>query len=105
MSEKYLQWLKSLIAKNDLSDFYTSGKWKRLASNILKTQGECQICKSNHRYGKAEIAHHVNTVRQHPELALSELAPDGSKNIIAVCRDCHARIHSGLKGYANPERW
>lgn len=105
MSEAYLTWLKELIAEDNLSKFYLSKKWRRLSAKIIREQKECQICKANHTYGKAEIVHHVNEVRKHPELALSEYTDNGERNLIAVCQKCHNRIHFGSGRYTNVEKW
>ena len=105
MTKQFLNWLKIKIAENDIHAFYQTAAWHRLSAKILAEQHECQICRSHHRYSPAEIAHHINMVREHPELALSEYADDGSRNIIAVCRKCHSEIHMGAAGYRNIERW
>lgn len=106
MTEQYLNWLKGLIAKNDLSPFYLSKEFRKISKEVLKEQKECQICKANHRHGPAEIAHHLFYVKKYPELALSIYTPSGERNIIAVCQSCHNKIHfGGKKRYTNVERW
>lgn len=105
MTDERLSWLQDLIARNKLEEFYLWKVWRKLSEDILREQKECQVCKAAKRYGPAEIAHHINTVRQHPELALSRYAPDGTRNIIAVCQACHNVIHFGARRYTNEERW
>lgn len=105
MTEQYLTWLKGLIDNNDLSPFYQSKEFRKISGRVLREQKECQICKQEHRYGPAEIAHHRFRVKEYPELALSVFTSDGERNIIAVCRECHNKIHFPKRRYMNDERW
>lgn len=105
MTEQYLNWLKGLIEEGNLAPFYQSKEFRRISDRVLKEQKECQICKSEHGYGPAEIAHHIFRVKEYPELALSVFTPDGERNIIAVCRECHNKIHFPRRKYVNTEKW
>lgn len=106
MTQEYLNRLLQLIAENRLREFYLSSEWRTLSERIISEQKECQICKENHRWGPAQIVHHVNYLRNNPELALSRFDRDGRRNLIAVCIPCHNRIHgASSKKYRNPERW
>lgn len=105
MTKKFLIWLKKIISENRVSEFYQTYEWHKTSARVLSEQHECQICKSNHKYGAAEIAHHIYTVRKYPEYALSIYMPDGQPNIIAVCKKCHNDIHMSGHGYKNIERW
>lgn len=104
MTKAFLEWLKKLIAENKVEEFYHSWEWRSLSADILKEQKECQVCKSKHRYGPADVAHHINHVKKHPELALSRYDHKGNVNIIAVCKKCHKEIHHPSR-FFNEERW
>ena len=78
MTQEYLNWLLQLIAENRLREFYLSSEWRTLSERIISEQKECQICKENHRWGPAQIVHHVNYLRNNPELALSRFDRDGN---------------------------
>lgn len=97
MTSIFLEWLKSLIAAGDTHPFYVTPEWRRLSADVLKTDRyECQLCKANKRYRRAEMVHHVNHVKRRPELALDMfyLDSDGQRkrNLISVCRWCHENV-------------
>lgn len=96
--------------------FYTSSAWLKLRAEVLESDHyECQICKANGKYTPAEIVHHVNHLRRHPELGLSAYyqGRDGTRkrNLLSVCRECHETVchpERMRKNQAAPvtrERW
>lgn len=108
--------IKSLIASGNEHDFYNDYYWRKLSHEIIREQhSECQMCKSRGRYGRGVITHHVNHLKDRPDLAYSRFytAPDGSRqrNLIAVCRDCHRDLHPDELGnlcskkFQNDEMW
>ena len=108
--------IKILIASGSIHDFYNDYYWRKLSHEIIREQhSECQICKSRGRYGRGVITHHVNHLKDRPDLAYSRYftAKDGSRqrNLIAVCRECHKELHSGewnlfeSKRFQNEEKW
>ena len=51
--------------------FYCSAAWHRKRAAVLKRDRyECQLCKARGRYRKAELVHHVNHLKDRPDLAL-----------------------------------
>ena len=72
---------------------YDSAKWKRLRQVVMRRDGYlCQECK---RYGKRKPGtevHHVNPVKEHPELALD------SWNLILLCSACHNKMEDRSSG-------
>jgi 5-methylcytosine-specific restriction endonuclease McrA len=99
MDETKLNWIKSLIAKNDMHEFYGSAEWQALAARTREAQhNECQRCKEKGFYSPCEAVHHVMHVKKHPELALS------MENLECLCRACHEEAHAN-KNYINVERW
>lgn len=118
------QYIRNLIEKDELWRFYKSKEWITLKQRILtENHYECQECKRNGiitRYDKAEdgssrlisTVHHVQYVRSHPDLALSEFYEykgQQKRNLIPVCKACHNRLHPEKRktktGYVNKERW
>lgn len=94
MTERLLNWLKSLIASGDVHLFYCSSQWVRLSHEVLDMdKHECQICKQRGRYRRADLVHHVNHVKNAPEKALDIWYTDADgnrqRNLISVCKDCH----------------
>lgn len=108
--------IKILIASGSIHDFYNDYYWRKLSHEIIREQhNECQICKSRGRYGRGVITHHVNHLKDRPDLAYSRYftAKDGSRqrNLIAVCRECHKALHHGewhgkkKEKFMNDELW
>lgn len=95
-------WIKDLIKHNNIKAFYNSAQWEHLRQEVLDEQHhECQHCKDKGLYTEAETVHHIETVRKHPELALTK------SNLMAVCGECHYLIHhtKEFKKQLNVERW
>ena len=123
------EWIRKLIADGELWRFYKTKEWKQLKQRILaENHYECSECKKRGvitRYdvddetGERRIlstVHHVQHVREHPELALSEFYfANGERrvNLIPVCKACHNRLHPEKRGrrseneqkFTNVERW
>lgn len=97
-----VRWIDGLIDQDALWKFYKSKEFVKLKNNILKKQHyECQICREQGIITRADTVHHVQYVRSHPELALSEFFYANGKrcrNLIAVCKSCHNKLHRE-KGY------
>lgn len=102
-------------------EFYSSSEWRSVRAKVLKTDNyECQICKENGLYSKADTVHHVNHLKSNPKLALSKhyasTGADGAveqkRNLISVCKTCHETVcHKGRlnwkceKQQVTEERW
>ena len=125
------RWINELIQKDELWKFYKSKSWKDLKNKILEeNHNECCLCKKVGVIKRYDIdaagqkhliktVHHINHVREHPELALSRYYYDKGQereNLIVVCKACHNKLHpEKLKGctqrekkrdkYTNEERW
>lgn len=108
--------IKTLIESGNEHDFYNDYYWRKLSHEIIAEQKhECQMCKSRGRYGRGVITHHVNHLKDRPDLAYERYytVPDGSRkrNLIAVCRDCHKMLHPNewhkkrKQGFTNEEQW
>lgn len=86
--------------------FYKSIEWIKKRRDILKRDNnECQKCKSNGGYHKAECVHHIKHLKDFPELALTD------ENLTSLCYACHniehpEKLHINSKPkYINRERW
>lgn len=68
--------------------FYKSKEWKDKRLGILERDNwECQMCKANGRYSRANTVHHIVELRDKPSLALVD------SNLISLCGKCHNKIH------------
>lgn len=69
--------------------FYKSTAWKSKRRNILRRDDyRCQECK---RYGKsitATTVHHIEPLKDKPELRLE------GNNLISLCNKCHEGMHN-----------
>lgn len=106
--------IQQLIKEGKLYRFYKSKEWIELREKILKENHyECVWCKEKGKISKAEQVHHVQYVKKHPELALSEYYTYKGKqyrNLIPLCHDCHDKAHGRMRHkpktkQINEERW
>lgn len=114
--QELVSWINELIKSNKLWQFYKSAEWRKLQAEVLKEQhNECQVCKEQGRYTRADTVHHIQYVRKHPETALSKTYTYKGEeyiNLIAICKACHNKVHTE-KGFnkkhsakpLNEERW
>jgi len=107
------KWIRQLLAENRLHEFYVSKEWRKLRREVLKEYKEfgCLDCKDKGFYKKADTVHHVQYVKNHPELALSKTYIFQGKeyqNLIPLCHDCHEARHGYRQKEKKPlteERW
>lgn len=108
-----------MVQKNDLRPFYNHWEWRKLSKQIIEeNHNECWLCKQKGRVSRAVLTHHVNPLKNRPDLAYSRTYTDDKgrlqKQLIPLCWLCHERIHErGEFGsvvdtsnhYKNDERW
>lgn len=124
------EYIENLIANDELWRFYKTKEWIQLRDSILeKYNNECQICRANGVIKRYDVesdgtkrliktVHHVQFVRKHPELALSEFyyyQGEKKRNLIPVCKSCHNKLHPEKQKrksqngkeekFVNEERW
>ena len=106
--------IRELIRNRQTAAFYNDRKWRALQAKVLRDQHyECQYCKASGKYTRARYVHHVNHLKEHPELAYSEtyIAADGTvrRNLVACCFTCHEAQHPERfkheRNQLNDERW
>lgn len=122
-------YIQRLIDADEVEKFYQTDDWKELKEEVLRDfHNECQECLKNGKLttsenyvedGKVRTAklhvHHVNELRNRPELALSRWYTDNNgqrqPNLVPLCKTCHNVIHEKLINWAkrdkfvNEERW
>ena len=91
--------LRAMIDKGEGWRFYSWRSWRGSESRpgvrdkvIKLDHSTCYYCGRPLRPGAA-IVHHVAHLEDAPELALSIYAPDGSRQLVTVCKDCHEAAH------------
>lgn len=110
------KWIRELIAEGKEVKFYKSRAWRDLRAFILeKYHYECQECLKKGKYTRAKVVHHVNELKNRPDLALSEFyydveAREKRPNLLPLCQDCHNIEHDRVCGneyktQLNEERW
>lgn len=99
-------WVSKLIADDRLEEFYNSRWWRRTRKEVLiEYKYECQDCKAEGYYTKADTVHHEQYVRRHPRLALSKtymFQDKEYKNLIPLCHNHHELRH-GYRQNKNAE--
>ena len=100
--------LLEAIKQGNVRKFYKSREWRKKRRQIfLRDNYECQKCKSQGRYHKAEAVHHIKHLRDQPELALVD------SNLISLCYNCHneehpeklSKVEVNRREDIIPERW
>lgn len=110
------KYIRLLIDEGTLEKFYATEDWKELRAEVLEDfHNECQECLKKGSYTRADCVHHINEVRQRPDLALSKHYIDSNgeqkPNLIPLCNTCHNMIHDKLTKFymkdkfTNKERW
>lgn len=103
MDERLLKYIKS----GDFTAFYKTKEWLAKREEILERDNyECQRCKEEGLYEKAECVHHIKHLKEHPELALED------DNLISLSSRCHNKEHpeklkvqESVLSFTNEERW
>lgn len=111
-------WVLDIIARTGkCEEFYTHGIWRKKRYDVRKDQHNhcwCHLHPNDFpflRGCKPEIVtgntvHHVNPLRQRPDLALSDVDENGKQNLICVCPSCHWHLeHQQAPTIDLPERW
>ena len=109
-------YIRKLIAEDRIVEFYQSDDWKELRAEVLEDyHNECQECLKLGRYTQADCVHHVNEVRNRPDLALSKTYTDSEgqqhRQLVPLCNTCHNIVHDKLGNwqrkdkFTNEEKW
>lgn len=110
-------YIRQLIAAGCIEQFYFTEDWKELRLDVLEEfHNECAECMKRGRYTRADCVHHVNHVKNRPDLALSKYYTDreGKKQrqLVPLCNACHNIEHPekrtnsrGKDKFFNEERW
>lgn len=95
ISAMRLQQLQSMLAAGTSNGFYSWPEWERVRDVVLAMDHwECQECRRRHRYSRAVLVHHVQHLRDRPDLALSVFDPaTGTRQLLSLCRPCHEAQH------------
>ena len=65
------RYIRELIQTDKLYKFYKSKEWIELRQDVLQEHHyECQVCSERGRYTRADCVHHINEVKNRPDLAL-----------------------------------
>lgn len=119
MTQRFLDWLVTLIASDDVHPFYVTPEWRALSADVLRLdRHECQLCKTHGKYSRAVMVHHVNLLKRRPDLALDMYYTDTDgrrqRNLISVCKSCHETVchperlrkaTQAPRSFVTEERW
>lgn len=110
MTQQHLSLIQDCVAKGDMLPFYKQAAWKEKRREVLTLDhNECQHCRKRGMHTKAKAVHHVNHVKDKPELALSVWYTDANgerkRNLVALCHACHERAHEYRVKESKPAPW
>ena len=75
------------MSRDFAGNFYKTQLWENVrASCLARAHGLCERCGS-----PASVAHHIEWLT--PKNITDQRIRLGLDNLMAVCRDCHAKIH------------
>ena len=94
ISATRLAQLQQLIEEAREAEFYSWPEWERTRQQVLTLDHyECVRCKAHGKYSPAVLVHHVNHLKDAPELALSITDENGKRQLVSLCRACHELEH------------
>lgn len=64
---------------------YQTNDWHKKSKRIRDNQMHCQHCYDNGRLVKANLVHHIVSIR--------DGGTDDESNLIPLCRSCHDLVH------------
>jgi 5-methylcytosine-specific restriction enzyme A len=68
--------------------FYKSKAWQHCRQRVLVRDNHlCQTCLKNGKLTAADMVHHIEELKDKPDLALKE------DNLISLCNSCHNKEH------------
>ena len=71
-TQSLVGWITQLIAEDKMVKFYQSKEWTTLRTKVLQEHHyECMYCRQQGRIRRADTVHHVNHVKDRPDLALT----------------------------------
>lgn len=104
-------YIKRLIAAGEEERFYWTDDWKELRADVLEFfHNECQECLKHGKITTDELCvHHVNELKNRPDLALSRHYVDSKGqrqyNLIPLCKTCHNIVHDKLGNWQRKDKF
>ena len=90
------------MAQDFARSFYHSPEWKRCQAEYVKQAGGlCERCKKKGIISAGVIVHH--RIHLMPDNIHDPEVLTNNKNLMLVCRNCHAELHKGPKRYTVDE--
>ena len=88
----------AFVMQEYAKDFYFSTAWRSCRESYLKqARGLCELCLKRGMYTPADTVHHIKHITPNnindPSITLN------TDNLMALCRDCHAEMHKGVRRY------
>jgi len=80
---------------------YQNTTWRKLRNTYLKQHPICEKCLEKGKITPAEDVHHVRSPFRNGEVNYGLLLDD--KNLMSLCKTCHAKIHAAQQGHISPE--
>lgn len=105
MTTMFLKKLLRWIEEDKIIRFYQSRQWRQVRAKRLALDNfECQLCKVDGKYHKAETVHHIEHVKDRPTRALD------ITNLVSLCKRCHNKEHPEKlilekSQFTNSEKW
>lgn len=64
-------------------------EWQKIAIRYRREHKFCEICKGKGKWVRSVETHHI--------IPVSEGGTNNDENLLAVCRECHDKIHHRIR--------
>lgn len=81
---------------------YNNTTWRKLRETYMKSHPICERCLEKGKVTPAEDIHHIKSPFRNGVINYGLLLDD--KNLMSVCKTCHAEIHNEQQGHIPVEK-
>ena len=80
---------------------YQNPTWRKLRDTYIHKHPICEECLKQGKVTPATDVHHMISPFQHGEIKYNLLLD--YDNLMALCKDCHGKLHAAQQGHISPE--
>ena len=83
----------------DIAKIYNSTKWTKLRNAYYVQHPLCEMCLQNGITKPTEEIHHIRPISTGLDILEMEQIAYNSDNLLALCKECHHKLHKKLRHY------
>lgn len=81
----------------EAADIYNSVRWRKLRQAYFIQNPLCELCLKEDKINPTEEIHHIKPILTGQSLLEKEELAYDPNNLLALCKDCHHRLHNEMK--------